>query len=178
MNQKQKLGYMVLGAGILALGIIIGQWVTPDIEAQSNGVFEKIQCRELEVVDKDGLVGVRLAAADNGTNGVSVFGKQGVAAANIISSDKGNMININNSKELGIVLYSGIFQNGDTGNFVEVYNPQRKKTGVWLRCDESGNALFLKGQAGEESMGLLAVEKGEPFILIEDRAGKTIWSTP
>ena len=29
MNYKQKLGYM-------ALGIIIGQVVTPDIEAQSN----------------------------------------------------------------------------------------------------------------------------------------------
>ena len=37
MNYKQKLGYMALGAGILAIGIIIGQVVTPDIEAQSNG---------------------------------------------------------------------------------------------------------------------------------------------
>ena len=54
MNHKQKLGYMALGAGILALGIIIGQFVTPDIEAQSNGVFDKILCREIEVVDKAG----------------------------------------------------------------------------------------------------------------------------
>ena len=37
MNQKQKLGYMVLGAWIMALGIIIGQLViTPNIEAQSQ----------------------------------------------------------------------------------------------------------------------------------------------
>lgn len=36
MNHKQKLGYMLLGAGIMALGIIIGQVVTPDIEARSN----------------------------------------------------------------------------------------------------------------------------------------------
>ena len=54
MNHKQKLGYMALGAGILALGIIIGQFVTPDIEAQSNGVFDKVICRELEVIDKTG----------------------------------------------------------------------------------------------------------------------------
>ena len=178
MNYKMKLGYMALGAGILALGIIIGQIITPDIEAQNNGVFDKITCREIEVVDKDGLVGVRLAAADNGTNGVSVFGKQGVAAANILSTDKGNVININNSKEVGIVLYSGIFQNGDRGNTVEVYNPQSDKTGFKLACNESGNGLFLKGQAGEESMDLLAVEKRKPFILIKDRAGKHIWSTP
>ena len=53
MNQKQKLGYMALGAGILAVGIIIGQFVTPDIEAQSNGVFDKITCRSLEVLDQN-----------------------------------------------------------------------------------------------------------------------------
>ena len=54
MNHKQKLGYMALGAGILAIGIIIGQFVTPDIEAQSNGVFDEITCRTLKVVDKNG----------------------------------------------------------------------------------------------------------------------------
>ena len=43
MNTWQKLGYMALGAGILAIGIIIGQVITPDIEAQKNGVFDKIQ---------------------------------------------------------------------------------------------------------------------------------------
>ena len=50
MNYKQKLGYILLGAGIMAIGITIGQFITPNIEAQNNGVFEKITCRELEVV--------------------------------------------------------------------------------------------------------------------------------
>ena len=54
MNYKQKLGYMALGAGILAIGIIIGQVITPDIEAQSNGVFDNITCRNLTVVDEKG----------------------------------------------------------------------------------------------------------------------------
>ena len=54
MNHKQKLGYMAIGAGIMALGIIIGQWVPPDIEAQSNGVFDEVTCRSLKVVDKTG----------------------------------------------------------------------------------------------------------------------------
>ena len=52
MNHKQKLGYMALGAGILALGIIIGQWGTPDIEAQSNGVFDEITCRKNLIIDR------------------------------------------------------------------------------------------------------------------------------
>ena len=60
MNHKQKLGYMALGALILAVGITIGQFVTPNIEAQNNGVFDKVVCRELEVVDKAGLRMTRL----------------------------------------------------------------------------------------------------------------------
>ncbi len=39
MNHKQKLGYMPLGAGILAVGIIIGQVVTPDIEAELTPIL-------------------------------------------------------------------------------------------------------------------------------------------
>ena len=53
MNNKQKLGYMAIGAGIMALGIIIGQAITPNIEAQSNGVFDKITCRSIEVLDQN-----------------------------------------------------------------------------------------------------------------------------
>ena len=33
MNYKQKFGYMALGAGIMAVGITIGQFITPIIEA-------------------------------------------------------------------------------------------------------------------------------------------------
>ena len=54
MNQKQKLGYTLLGAWIMAVGIIIGQVITPNIEAQSNGVFDEITCRGIKVVDENG----------------------------------------------------------------------------------------------------------------------------
>ena len=61
MNHKQKFGYMALGALVLAIGIIIGQGMTPSIEAQHNGVFDKITCREIEVVDKSGKPAISLA---------------------------------------------------------------------------------------------------------------------
>ena len=48
----------------MAVGITIGQWGTPGIEAQSNGVFDKITCRELEVVDKDGNKAIGLQSND------------------------------------------------------------------------------------------------------------------
>ena len=67
MNHKQKLGYILLGAGIMAVGITIGQFVIPNIEAQSNGVFDKITCREIEVVDKDGDKAIGLGTEDGWT---------------------------------------------------------------------------------------------------------------
>ena len=71
MNHKQKFGYTLLGAGIMALGITIGQFMTPDIEAQSNGVFDKITCRELEVVDK---TGKKIAFLGRGASSLGIKG--------------------------------------------------------------------------------------------------------
>ena len=65
MNTWQKLGYMALGAGILAIGIIIGQWGTPDIEAQNKGVFDEIQCKNLIIVDDAGKRAIELGQNGN-----------------------------------------------------------------------------------------------------------------
>ena len=88
MNHKQKLGYMALGAGVLAIGIIIGQVITPDIEAQSNGVFDEIQCTRLTVVDKQGNVAVLLATDEHG-GVVGVYGKDGGSAGMGIGEHSG-----------------------------------------------------------------------------------------
>ena len=171
MNHKQKLGYMALGALILAVSITIGQFVTPNIEAQNNGVFDKVVCRELEVVDKAGLVGVRLIANDK-VNRVGVFDKLGAIA--VASFEGGNGIVVNNLQgNAGILLPSE-----EKGNSVDVHTPKGDKVGVRLFCAEVANGIQLTGQAGEESMQLFAGEVRAPFIIITDRTGKNMWSTP
>ena len=60
----------------MALGITIGQFVTPNIEAQSNGVFGEIVCKKLTLVDKEGKMAVALRSGGEG-NGVIVFDKAG-----------------------------------------------------------------------------------------------------
>ena len=156
MNYKQKLGYMCLGAGILALGIIIGQWGTPDIEAQSNGVFDEITCRTLRVADENGKQAIVLGSIE-GLNVVTVLDKQGEKAVSLASLTGGG---------------------GERLNSVTVYKTQHNKEGVTLTSSESGNSLHLSGQAGEESIDMLAIEKSNPFILIRNRVGKRIWATP
>ena len=76
MNHKQKLGYTLLGAGIMALGIIIGQWGTPDIEAQSNGVFDEIVCKGLRVIDEEGNKAIDLSTDSEGCS-IVVYDKEG-----------------------------------------------------------------------------------------------------
>ena len=100
MNHKKKLGYMALGAGILALGIIIGQVVTPDIEAQSNGVFDKITCRGIEVVDENGkrraFLGRRVTLLSPGYelvgNAFQLFDKDGEKVIELSTDDLMNEI--------------------------------------------------------------------------------------
>ena len=54
MNSKQKFGYTILGAVIMAVGIGIGAIISPSLTAQSNGVFDEIVCRKLTVVNEEG----------------------------------------------------------------------------------------------------------------------------
>ena len=90
MNNKQKLRYILLGAGIMAVGITIGQFVTPDIEAQRNEMFDKITCREIEVVNQHGKLAVALGAGY-----IRIYDKDGVKAVTLAADSlQGNRIEV------------------------------------------------------------------------------------
>ena len=55
MNRQQKLGYMVLGAVIMAVGIGLGAVVSPPLIAHRNGVFDEVVCGKLTVVNEKGI---------------------------------------------------------------------------------------------------------------------------
>ena len=145
MNYKQKLGYTLLGAGIMALGIIIGQVVTPDIEAQSNGVFDKITCRSLNVVDRNGNAGINLLAAgdtnaivignpgtgriylgtDHGNNGITITDGAGNSTIELEATETQNHVSVHDHYgNVRILLASGKF-----GDSVAVYDKARKVRG-------------------------------------------------
>ena len=128
MNHKQKLGYILLGAGIMALGIIIGQFITPNIEAQSGGVFDKITCREIEVVGSKGNKAIVLTSHEVESKMV-FYDREEKPAVKLASSVMGNEVLINDIKG-----YRGIWLN--TGslltNEVAIFQPGVTGERIWI----------------------------------------------
>ena len=134
MNNRQKLGYMALGAGILAVGITIGQIITPNIEAQKNGVFDKIVCGGLEVVDADGRRGIVLKANEL-VSSLQVLGMDGNSAIILSSVPYESELTVRDpSGRQGIKLSSRkyVHDNERIINNVTVFN-ERGKEGVILQ---------------------------------------------
>ena len=160
MNYKQKLGYMVLGAGILALGIIIGQVVTPDIEAQSNGVFDKIQCREIEVVDKDGETAIRLYTTKHGGD-IRMDSKDGRIATMGIAETGGSVYLSGKGKGLDGGIVS--MHTGEDHASLDVKDRLLSDGGIRMYAHDSGGRLDVKGK------GLF--DGGAVYIGIDSQGG-------
>jgi hypothetical protein len=192
MNHKQKLGYTLLGAGIMAVGITIGQFITPNIEAQSEGVFEKITCRELYVVDEKGETEIGL-----GDNTVVIRDKQGRLAVFLASTEGVNVVIVSNNQGQNAVRLSS----DDERNQVSVSDNQGKSaillgndslqdTNYILVLDNQGeNAIDLINTAGENGVAVnnkklgktgvrLYADERENGITVMDKAGNIKWITP
>ena len=97
----------------MAVGITIGQFVTPNIEAQGNGVFDKITCRELEVVDENGKKAIVLESKDY-TRRLTFFDYTHGKEAIILESTGGgggakpiNLLRMKHRTRLGETLLTG-----------------------------------------------------------------------
>ena len=197
MNHKQKLGYMALGAAIMAIGIIIGQWGTPDIEAQSNGVFDKITCREIEVIDKDDNEAIRLYTTKHGGD-IRMHSKDGRIAAmgineyggSVYLSGKGNngdgVVSIHTSENTAhLKLDNGYLDRGIKMGvvngryaFIDVENQNGSasmtadsSTEVGVYRKDSGGAYLHTDEHG----GRISVFKPD---VATDYMSKIIWSAP
>ena len=199
MNHKQKLGYMALGAGILALGITIGQFVTPDIEAQSNGVFDTITCRELRVVTESGEVGIRLGSSDSGGNVISINNKFGRSAMLFFVEDYGNRIIIYDNEEkeslrfLATLGYNDLTVRNKLGgdntgiklttstsmNRVEVYDTAGKNA-VVLHGDRDTNGVYILDKSDRRAISLThtAPPFDSNYIKVRNQKGKVEWIAP
>ena len=162
MNHKQKLGYMALGAGILALGIIIGQWGTPDIEAQSNGVFDEITCRSLKVVDE---TGVKVSIGVNADGGfIKVDDKDRELQALIGSTEHGGHVSVYRGlapgATMGMTSHGGIVSVWGKGSAAAV-----------MQIEEDGGEVTVIGKEAEGLVGMGINESGKGVVFTWDSNG-------
>ena len=170
MNHRQKLGYMALGAVIMAVGITIGQFVTPNIEAQSNGVFDTIVCRELFVRNTDSDVrrviispdsviiargkkkAVELRASENRGNQVQIYNPQtGERSVGMGSTEDISAVSIWHHQDenlLSVMMFSKDDESKDDEsrddkNGLIVVNPQTRESAVNIGSDGFVNSLSI-----------------------------------
>ena len=157
MNYRQKLGYMALGAGVLAIGITIGQWITPNIEAQNNGVFDEIICRSLKVVSGLGNRAILLNSGKEG-NAVVVYDTTGEKAIGLVSvindtpdlnrnavlpiEKHDNMLMIYNRQDQQVIS----LLSSEEQNYISLLDPQGRKA-IYLPADSHNNAITLFDKA-------------------------------
>ena len=198
MNHKQKLGYMALGAAIMAIGIIIGQWGTPDIEAQNNGVFDKITCREIEVVDKDGETAIRLYTTKHGGDirmdskdgkraimGIGESGGEFYLSGKGKSFDRGTVsmythegsasLNVRDKSDGGISMFAT-----DGGSSIDVKTKDGGNATMYTTFHDGGVEVYRKDSRGaamrtDEHGGRISVFKPDVAAAY---MSKIIWSAP
>lgn len=191
MNNRQKLGYMALGAWILAIGMAIGQFITPNIEAQHNGVFDTVMCSKLFVKNiGDDMSGVYLTPT-------SVMIARGADKAIELqcSEDQQNEVVIYNPKtgERFITMGSHWERNSDTevagvflwdrrdansisvsmlstdeANEVTVVNPQTGKKAVGMKSVSGGNSVYVYNQ-GKRAIDLSSVPMLGNSLVVSDK---------
>ena len=86
MNYKQKLGYIVLGAAMTLVGMVVSVF-SPSLNAQRHS--EYIVCKGLTVVDGKGNKAIRLMVGEN-RNYIIVYDKTGKKAVGLHTDGTGN----------------------------------------------------------------------------------------
>ena len=150
MNYKQKSGYMLLGAGLLAVGIIIGRLIEKRMEAQSVGVFDKVQCREFDLVDKDGNRLIGFQSTDKSA-GAIFYSREGKMVMFLGSIDGlGSSLSLyDRFGRLTIGLGSSSSWDNLTGNGLTVYDIHGRGAAVELNSTLRGNEVRVYNSDGE-----------------------------
>lgn len=158
MNFKQKLGYMFIGCLFTIAGYILASLGGETTHAQQNEqVIDKIVCREMEVVNKEGKRIILMDPLFEG-GAVQVFNKEGVNIASIrADSVGGGVMDVYNAAgKSGVRIGAGI-HNGNGG--VEVYNAAGKPS-VDVVADGKGGIVGVYNAAGKVVAGMTGKDTG------------------
>ena len=131
MNHKQKIGYTILGAFIMLIGMLIDNLTSAPVTAQNDG---EITCQKLTFVDE---TGKPLFYLETG-HGLSIF--------------KADVFNwnteVSENKEVMRLTCDGLF-----GNELSLLNPNGRE-GVRLDASQFSNFVAIFNHEGKEAVSL------------------------
>ena len=197
MNYRQKLGYTVLGAVIMLIGLGIGAIVTTPLVAQNDGLFDEIQCSRLTVVDNYGKPAVILSSNEVDGNFMLLYNLAGKRAAVLLADDNRAKLSLYNQAgkdavrlesfdgSRDIALYDesgnkaiGLIAAEDFGRMVQVFNKEGKLAVELLALSEPAtNAIHVRDEAEQPAIGLFSDTRSNR-VKIFDMEGNVRWKAP
>ena len=178
MNLKQKLNYMLIGSLFTLAGYFLASCATsvntptPNVHAQDNTtkVFEKIVCKELEVVNNTGKVITTIGTDEEENGSLVLSNKDGKTIAHIrgssdimdvpiITTDKKD----NDEKNENKVGFGGI---------MSLYNKDGEKV-VNIGSNIFGDgSMSISNDKGNEIATIMTADNDDGFICVKNRDGE------
>lgn len=160
---------MALGAGIMLVGLAVGAIVSPPLIAHGGpedlGVFGKVVCRKIEVVDEHDQTMIRLESDPSGSL-VTVYNKAGEAAMSLQTSPTENSLRIYDPVEDKTAITLG---SGEDVNYVWIHSKKR----IYNQSPIDGTVY----EAGDRAINLIASEE-KNRIIVFDQAADLRWEAP
>lgn len=160
MRFREKIGYIVVGGGLVLLGQAASHFLPRPAQAQLPGeqvVFEKVVCSSLTLVDPLGRPRVGLLAGDDG-GVVAVFGRDGVTRVVIGADEQGGtfIVSDREGKPRSAIRVAG------SGGSMMILGPDGGKRTV-VGTGPMGGDVSVYANDGRLRGAMLVLENGAGF---------------
>ena len=168
MNYKQKLGYTVLGAVIMLIGMSVNSILSPPLNAQRNGVFDEIHCNRITVFDEYDRPAIILSPIGKHGNGIILADKAGKNAATLHTKEGTTALTIYNPTGPKVISLAAT----EVGSGLTFYDDKGQYAIVLNVLNEFGQVVAVHDEKGEEAISLSSINEIANDISISDNEGK------
>ena len=171
MNYKQKLGYTVLGAVIMLIGMSVNSILSPPLVAQRNGVFDEIECYGLTVMNRNGEPAVILGSGSEGENGIILYNETGTPAASLHSADGKTLLSIMNEDGKLALLLGRLEKRND----ITLFNEKGELAITSVVADGLMRMISVYHESGKEAVSMSSLPAlDHNSVAVYDRAGEQV----
>jgi len=153
---------------LLILVLAYGFLGNPSMQAsQETAVFNRIEAKEIELKNDDGITVMILGPSSEGSGGLATYNKQGVLGASISTDNEGGIIAILDKEgDPGISIQSSV-----VGSGISSYNKDGTM-GILIVSLDTGGMISTRNGIGQEVVHIGTTDTGHGGIWVGDRYGE------